>query len=246
VWAWGVDLDFGMIDPSAGARRVPLPTYPFDRQEYWIAPPLPRRDETGDSAATEAAAHAASALRWNGDGQEGHQSRAGALTAISAHHMRPPLAVAYAPPVDEVERELADIWEELIGVGGLGVDDDFFELGGDSLVAVRLVARIRERLGIELDVRALFDCQTIARLAARVREELGTTAQDRSMSQFLEMVEQMSDDEVEVILAKWTDQPSRGPTPGGDEWGPVVASHRSAADNAGASGHAAASARGTE
>jgi acyl transferase domain-containing protein/acyl carrier protein len=183
VWASGVDVDLGVLNPSSDARRIPLPVYPFERQEYWIAPPSLRSGVPHIVGGTNRAAKGP--------------------VAISTRHARPSLAVAYAPPVDEVERELADIWEELIGIAGLGVDDDFFEIGGDSLVAVRLVARIRERLGIELDVRALFDCTTIARLAARVREELGGRANDGEMKQFLELVEGMSDEEAEGLLATW-------------------------------------------
>ena len=183
VWASGVDLDLGVLTPSSDARLIPLPVYPFERQEYWVAPPRRRRDVLHVVGGTDRAASAP--------------------VAISTRHTRPSLAVAYEPPVDEVERELADIWEELIGIAGLGVNDDFFELGGDSLVAVRLAARIRERFGIELNVRALFDCTTIARLAARVREELGGRAHDGEMQQFLELVEGMSDEEAEGLLATW-------------------------------------------
>ena len=68
-----------------------------------------------------------------------------------------------------------------------------------------MVAHIRERLGIELDVRALFDRTTIARLAARVREELGRGSAEDDAAQVIEMVEQMSDEEAEAILAKWHD-----------------------------------------
>jgi phthiocerol/phenolphthiocerol synthesis type-I polyketide synthase E len=205
VWASGVDLDFGALNPSSGARSVPLPTYPFERQEYWIAPPA-RRQDAGHAGASTPATHAAPHLRQGFGGQAGHESPASVPVAISTRHKRPALTVAYAPPVDDVERELTDIWEELIGVAGLGIHDDFFELGGDSLVAVRLIARIRERLGIELDVRALFDCTTIARLSARVREELEGSAPDREMSQLLELVGLMSEEQAEGLLATWQER----------------------------------------
>jgi acyl carrier protein len=201
AWASGVDLAFGDLDSSPGGCTVPLPTYPFERLEYWIAPPARRPEAPFADFSTDAAAYAAPV--------QGSVSRV--PDAISSCHRRPALGVAYAPPVDDVERALADIWEELIGVAGLGIHDDFFELGGDSLVAVRLAARIRERLGIDLDVRALFDCTTIARLAARVREERGHSAYgpDRNMSQFIETVAGMSDEEAEALLAKWRDGPSQ-------------------------------------
>ncbi len=106
-------------------------------------------------------------------------------------------------------------------------------------MAVRLVARVRERLGIELDVHALFDCTTIARLAGRVREALGAVAHERDASQFLELVERMSDEEVEAILAKWDDERPDRDSPK-EQWAPVVARHQSMRHDAGASGPEAA------
>jgi amino acid adenylation domain-containing protein len=72
-------------------------------------------------------------------------------------------------PRDELERELAHVWEEVLGVKPVGVTDSFFELGGQSLLAVRLVARLRERLGRTVPLAALFEGPTIEELAARLR-----------------------------------------------------------------------------
>ncbi|WNG58276.1 amino acid adenylation domain-containing protein [Archangium gephyra] len=73
------------------------------------------------------------------------------------------------PPRDELERQLANVWEEVLGVTPVGVTDSFFELGGQSLLAVRLVARLRERLGRMVPLAALFEGPTIEALAARLR-----------------------------------------------------------------------------
>jgi thioesterase domain-containing protein len=76
---------------------------------------------------------------------------------------------ASVPPRDELERELARVWEEVLGVSSVGVTDSFFELGGQSLLAVRLVARLQERLGHVIPLAALFEGPTIEALAARLR-----------------------------------------------------------------------------
>lgn len=68
------------------------------------------------------------------------------------------------PPGDGPERILADIWADVLGLDHVGAHDNFFDAGGDSLLALRVVARAREA-GLALRPRTLFECQTLARLA---------------------------------------------------------------------------------
>ncbi|HSF39112.1 MAG TPA: non-ribosomal peptide synthase/polyketide synthase [Thermoanaerobaculia bacterium] len=69
------------------------------------------------------------------------------------------------PPTNAVERFLADLWESVLGITGVGIHDDFFELGGSSIKAAILTNALEERLGEYVFVVALFDAPTIARLA---------------------------------------------------------------------------------
>jgi amino acid adenylation domain-containing protein len=73
----------------------------------------------------------------------------------------------YEPPVGAVERALAEVWAEALGVERVGRHDHFFELGGHSLLAVTMIERLRRR-GMRLEVRALFATPTLAELAATV------------------------------------------------------------------------------
>ncbi|HYN21173.1 MAG TPA: amino acid adenylation domain-containing protein [Thermoanaerobaculia bacterium] len=73
------------------------------------------------------------------------------------------------PPRDDLERELAEIWEDLLGVAPIGVKDDFFALGGHSLLAVRLASRIETRFGRELPIAQLFERRTVEALAQWLR-----------------------------------------------------------------------------
>ncbi|KAB2345062.1 non-ribosomal peptide synthetase [Actinomadura rudentiformis] len=92
-------------------------------------------------------------------------------------------ATAYRAPRDAREETIAAVVADLLGVARVGIDDDFFELGGNSLIAMRVVSRVRRALDVELPVRALFEAPTVARLSARLEEltagEAGRPALER-------------------------------------------------------------------
>ena len=83
---------------------------------------------------------------------------------------RPELEQDFVAPRTPLERRLAAIWAELLRLERVGVEDKFPALGGDSLIATRIVSRIRESLKIELPLRSLFDAPTVAAQAAVVLE----------------------------------------------------------------------------
>ncbi|MCB9419968.1 MAG: amino acid adenylation domain-containing protein [Ardenticatenaceae bacterium] len=77
----------------------------------------------------------------------------------------PVLREIYAAPETAVEQTLADIWQTVLGLRRVGIHDNFFELGGDSILSIRIVAKARDA-GLTLNMRQLFQHQTIAELAA--------------------------------------------------------------------------------
>jgi acyl carrier protein len=102
-----------------------------------------------------------------------------------------------------MEELLADLWRTLLGIENLGVDDNFFQLGGDSLMAIQLGTRLRDTLGLDVPINELFDIPTIAGLAARLEKlQQGTKAQQVSLDATLAMVESLSDEEVKKLLAE--------------------------------------------
>ncbi|MGH7462238.1 MAG: phosphopantetheine-binding protein, partial [Longimicrobiales bacterium] len=78
----------------------------------------------------------------------------------------PTLDSAFVLPRTELERRIATVWREVLGVERVGVHDNFFDLGGHSLLIVRLHSRLRDRLTVDLAVVDLFRFPTVSALAA--------------------------------------------------------------------------------
>ncbi|NRR34219.1 hypothetical protein HSX11_29015, partial [Oxalobacteraceae bacterium] len=74
-------------------------------------------------------------------------------------------AHAYAAPQGEAEQALAAVWAEVLGLAQVGRHDNFFELGGNSLGVMSLAGQLRQRHGVSIALRAVFEAPTIAELA---------------------------------------------------------------------------------
>ncbi|MFP5287320.1 MAG: thioesterase domain-containing protein, partial [Thermoanaerobaculia bacterium] len=141
LWSAGVDVDWTGFRADERRRRIPLPTYPFERRSYWIGL------------------------------DQGLGARYG-KTAPAAKVDEPaepePLPAGKTGPRNPVEETIAAVWSDLLGVDAIGIHDDFFELGGSSLMAVQLGSRLRQALHVELPGDFLFQASTLAGLAELV------------------------------------------------------------------------------
>ncbi|MBB4174374.1 acyl transferase domain-containing protein [Sulfitobacter noctilucicola] len=86
---------------------------------------------------------------------------------------RPDLDGSFVAPRNRIEERLADLWQNLLGVSPVGVEDSFFDLGGHSLIAVRLFASIKREFKVEFPISVLFEAPTIAKCAALIAAETG-------------------------------------------------------------------------
>ena len=85
-------------------------------------------------------------------------------------------ATAFRAPQSATEKIVAEVFAEVLGVDRVGLDDDFFALGGDSLIATRVSARLQLALGREVPVRYLFDASTVGDLAEYLHRHRGGPA----------------------------------------------------------------------
>ena len=122
---------------------------------------------------------------------------------------RPELAKAYLAPRDEVEQSLVEIWEELLGIGGVGVEDNFIELGGHSLVAMQLISRVRKSFQLEIPLRTLLELPTVAGLASHITQQRDglkgagdsiTRNQEDDGAELLSILDELSEAEVNALL----------------------------------------------
>ncbi|HEY0783032.1 MAG TPA: amino acid adenylation domain-containing protein, partial [Thermoanaerobaculia bacterium] len=160
AWLAGETVDWASLHPRGERRRVPLPTYPFERESYWIAAPGAPRLPWMEGAPAAA-------------GTEPGPQESGPLVALAGSptqtlHPRPTLFNPSVPPRDEPERKVAAIWQEILGVEPVGAHDNFFQLGGHSLLATQVLSRVRQVFGVEFPLQHVFSFPTAAELAEAI------------------------------------------------------------------------------
>jgi acyl transferase domain-containing protein len=131
----------------------------------------------------------------------------GAAKRTGEAHPRPDLPTPYAAPRDEMEETIAGIWQEAFGIDKLGIDDNFFDLAGNSLLAIQIVTRIAAAFEVELTIATLLEAPTIAELAGRIAPLLAGAAlaaesEESAMDRLLREIEGLSPEEAEARLAQ--------------------------------------------
>ena len=148
LWAAGVPLSWQGLHGGSKRRRVPLPTYPFERQRYLVeAPDAPAPVPTQTSKAQ-----------------------------LPDDTPAESPAVTTELPEDLTVRRIATAFAEVLGLPRVGLHDNFFEMGGDSLMAAQLIARLRPHVSTPLRVKTLFRAPTVTRLARFVAEAVAAEA----------------------------------------------------------------------
>jgi acyl transferase domain-containing protein/aryl carrier-like protein len=166
LWLWGGRPYWQALHDAGHRRRVPLPSYPFESERYWI------EQEHWDRL------HALERSLIHGlPGQAAAPSpgipRPTPPTPQTApRRLRPQLATPYKEPGNHTQQALVDIWQDFFGIGEIGILDNFFHLGGDSLKMMSLSTRIHGQFNIKLPLAQFFKVPTIRELAEVIDETM--------------------------------------------------------------------------
>ncbi|MBV9788043.1 MAG: acyltransferase domain-containing protein, partial [Chloroflexi bacterium] len=155
LWLLGVTINWQALYAEEQRRRIPLPLYPFERQRYWVEAQLQGR-----------------AVVPQASEELGEPETSQPPETTFSLHPRPDLLVDYVAPSTRLERKIAEVWQELLGVGQIGIHDNFFDLGGHSLMATQVISRLRQTFQVDLPLERMLETTTIAQLAAVVQDAL--------------------------------------------------------------------------
>ncbi len=207
LWCAGVEPDWVAVH-GRRRRRVSLPGYPFERRRHWIDAP-PRTVAAGVAGAGAANVPIAAGPAAVGPvaSDPAAVEQAARSTALAPAASEPAGAAASGNgagvPLDPLEAAIAAIWREQLGVPRVAAGDGFLELGGDSLIAVRVMARVNAAAGVELPVSALFRAGTLGALAALCRQAAAEgAAAGGDAAAALESILGMSAEEVAAHLGE--------------------------------------------
>jgi amino acid adenylation domain-containing protein len=113
---------------------------------------------------------------------------------------RPELSGSFVAPRSPLEETVADIWAELLNLEQVGVHDNFFDLGGHSLMLTQLASRIREKFQVELPLRVLFETPTVAEMMTAITVLKAEQENEAELTRMLGELENLSPSEVEELL----------------------------------------------
>lgn len=121
------------------------------------------------------------------------------LMAMDVH--RKEFAIGYTAPATQMEKELVELWEDMLSVDKIGVYDNFLEVGGHSLLANRMLLRINQKYSIKLSlVDILVNGLTVSDWAKTIEDKLLESLSDSEIEEMLKELEELSEDEIQSLL----------------------------------------------
>jgi len=141
-WLMGVKIDWSKVENYKQCYPISLPTYPFERQSYWIN---------------------VSSTVVNNESENQITNNQNKLEQLDQE---------FVAPRDELEQQLANIWQKVLGHKSIGIHDNFFALGGNSRLSALLVSEIEKTLNKHFSLASFFQFPTIAEISQSISEPL--------------------------------------------------------------------------
>ena len=136
-------------------------------------------------------------------GPTGKQQRIGLAEKLGLTASAPTAAKPeFTPPHRTVEENLSQIWSKVLEVERIGIHDNFFQLGGDSILAAQVVNRVRETLQVELSFPIFFEQPTVASMAMKITQSQAAKVMSKEIDNILANLEFISDEEAQQLLDK--------------------------------------------
>lgn len=119
----------------------------------------------------------------------------------SMEDVRPDIDVEYVEPRNQMEETLAQIWSEILQIDKVGIYDNFFDLGGQSLMATQIVSRIRSTLGMEIPLHVIFETTpTVEQTAIALENYQIEQSEPEELEKLLSEIESLSEEEIAAML----------------------------------------------
>jgi acyl transferase domain-containing protein len=141
LWRCGQPIDWTEFYKEEKRYRLPLPGYPFEGKRYWI-----------DAQANV------------------FKPGVEPSPALESLQTPEPPGESHESPRSELEQAIVQVWQEFLGIEPIGIHDNFFQLNGNSLIAVQLIGRLNEEYQVEIPMSHFYEEPTIAHLAAVINE----------------------------------------------------------------------------
>lgn len=158
LWVAGLHVDLAGVYRDEYRRRTPLPAYPFDKQRYWIQPVI------------APAAAVSPDLRVDGTLYDVQRSASPSQATSSIDNYSESNPDQTDDSSSRIEEILLEMWRELLPAREIQISDNFFVLGGQSLLVIALLSRVRDTFDVKLPPRTVFEKPTIKQLAAEIED----------------------------------------------------------------------------
>ncbi|MGB2923824.1 MAG: thioesterase domain-containing protein, partial [Limnothrix sp.] len=142
LWSEGLNFDWKTLYPTSNYPLLAIPTYSFDRQSFWIAQPP---EDNGSI--------------------KNKDKRTSIKQLTTKIQKKLTTSTNFVSPRTNLEKQLAKVWQNVLGVSEISITDNFFELGGTSKLSIKLISEIEKNIGRQLPLYALFELTTISQQA---------------------------------------------------------------------------------